>query len=371
MSRSGLGSLQSTVGRSLVRAITGSALVVVVVVAFVEMSAATRAPSVPRLDDDYDAAPPKSDAKAPPSSEPRIVRLDHESQEKGGIAVAVPSAVPFQEQVRAYGTVLALDRLTPLYNAALTNAAQLQAAEAKQAESRAADARAQTLLKAFSTAKAQAETAAAAAQIDSAGVATAKAQIEALRNTAIQDWGLTLGLAIVSRARLATDLVTRQTCLVQLSLQPGAAAEKPLDRLAFSLAGSRPLEGRFVSEAAQIDPKIGTIGYLYTVPAAPGLLPGASIIATLPEGAAKAGVGIPPSAVVWQAGKPWVYLRVAPERFERRAIDGASAPTADGGYVVPRQGFATPGDKGLVVAGAQVLLSQEMHAQIPSDEDDP
>ena len=67
----------------------------------------------------------------------------------------------------------------------------------------------------------------------------------------------------------------------------------------------------------------------------PGALTGMNVLATLPNGAARPGVGIPPSAVIWQAGKAWIYVRAGSDRFERRAIGDDAAPTADGGYVLP------------------------------------
>ncbi len=308
------------------------------------------------------------DAKAKvPSTDGRVVRIDRDGQQNGGIESAAPSAMPYQDLVRAYGTVLALDRLTALYNTAMTDATQLQAAEVKAAASRRANDRVKEFLKVFSTAKAQAEAAEAAYQIDSAGVDAAGAQIEALKNIAIQDWGSVLGEAVANRTPLATNLVHRKTALVQVSLQPGAVVAPPR-RLSFLVGTAQAVEGQLLSEATQLDPKMQSAGFLYAVPMTPDLLPGTSVLAYLPKGNAEPGVGIPSSAVVWQAGKPWMYLRTAPDTFERHAIDAAAAPTPDGGYIVPAKSL--PRDKPIVVAGAEILLSQEMRTQIPADEDD-
>jgi hypothetical protein len=92
------------------------------------------------------------------------------------------------------------------------------------------------------------------------------------------------------------------------------------------------------------------------------------VAATFPNGAAKAGVGIPPSAVIWQSGKPWMYVQASPDRFERRAIGDEAAPTAEGGYVLPAANW--PADKLIVVAGAQILLSEESKSLNKPDEDD-
>ena len=54
--------------------------------------------------------------------------------------------------------------------------------------------------------------------------------------------------------------------------------------------------------------------------------------------------------------------------FERRAIGDEAAPTADGGYILPATSW--PGDKLIVVAGAQTLLSENARSQTQSNEDD-
>lgn len=358
--------VRSSLARAAALAVRGTIGTVAVLIAGAFVWSALQMPGAKasrKADDD----PPKAADAATPATNSRIVQLNRDGQEKGGIETLLPTPAPFQTRVRAYGTVLVLDKLTTLYNASLTDTAQLRIAETRESASRTAKERAQNLLKVFSTAKAQAEAAEAAYDIDSAGVDAAKAQIDALRNTAIQDWGPVLGPAIVARAPLAQRLVLRQTCLIQLSLQPGATAAPPR-RISVALGAGTPLEGTFVSEATQADPKIQNIGFLYSVPVSSGLLPGASVLAYLTEGDVKPGVGIPSSAVVWQAGKAWMYLRTGADTFERRPLDETAAPTFDGGYVVPAK--SVPHDTPLVVAGAQILLSQESRAQIPSDEDD-
>jgi hypothetical protein len=296
-----------------------------------------------------------------------VVKLDSEGQEKGGIETAAPREITYQGQVRAYGVILPLDRLMSLYNGSLNAALQLKSAEIKLAASKTANARAQNLLKVFPTAASQAETAQATDQIDAAAVETAQAQMEAISNTAIQEWGPVLGQAIVSRAALAEKLIRRQSCLIQLTLQPGAIAEAPA-QISVSFGGGTTAKADLISEATQADPKIPNVSFLYSIPSVPGALTGMSVVASFPDGAAKPGVGIPASAVVWQAGRAWMYVQAGSDRFERRAIGEAAAPTADGGYVLPAADWMP--DKLVVVAGAQTLLSEESKSQMQSSEDD-
>ena len=313
-------------------------------------------------DDDDDA--PK--AAEPVVGEKLVVKLDAEGQEKGGIDTVEPKAAAFQAVTQVYGMVLPLDRLTTTYNTALIDAMQLRAVQVRAAASLTASVRANNLLKVFPNAQAQAETAAATAEIDATGVEAAKAQAEALRNSALQDWGETLGEAIVSRTELATDLVQRRTVLVQIALGQDRAAMPP-KRIVVGVEGGGKAEGQLVAEATQSDPRFPGVAYSYVVPATAGFASGAVVTADLPRGEAQAGFDVPPSAVVWQAGKPWMYVRTAPTTFKRYEIDEAATPTTLGGYVVPARSL--PGEKPIVTAGAQILLSQEMHSQIPVDDD--
>ncbi len=342
----------------------GLAVAAAGVTAGVLMMSALQAPGSRGSRDARD--PPKAAQASPPDREEAIVRLDPGGQEKGGIETAAPKEIAYQDQARAYGSVLALDRLTTLYNSSLMASAQVRSAQAKLAASKTASARAQNLLKVFPTAVAQAELAEGAFKIDVAAVETAEAEVEAVRNTAVQEWGPALGEAIVTRSPLAQALVLRKTALIQLTLQTGAAASPPA-RISVTLGDGSVAEADFVSGAAQADPKIPNVSYLYTVPAVPGALAGISVLANLPKGAAQPGVGIPPSAVIWQAGKAWIYVREGSDKFERRALGEEAAPTADGGYVLPATSLQH--DRLIVVAGAQTLLSEESKTQIPSDED--
>jgi len=315
--------------------------------------------------DDDDPQPVKTPAAG--HGDETIVKLDPEGQEKGGIETEAPKTITYQDETRAYGVILPLDRLTSLYNSALTAAAQIKTAEIKLEASKIANTRAQNLLKVSPTAAAQAEIAEAAYKMDAAGLEAAQIQAETVSNTAIQDWGPVLGEAIASRSALAEGLVLHKTCLIQLTLQPGAVATAPA-KIKVLLGSVATAEAELVSEATQADPKIPNASFLYTIPSMPSALAGMSVAALFPNGDAKPGIGIPPSAVVWQAGRAWMYVQDGTDRFERRAIGTEASPTADGGYVLPAESW--PPDRLIVVAGAQTLLSEEAKSKSQPDEDD-
>jgi hypothetical protein len=77
----------------------------------------------------------------------------------------------------------------------------------------------------------------------------------------------------------------------------------------------------------------------------------------------QAGVTLPKSAFIWYFDKVYVYVKVAANKFSRRSIN-AMSPDEQGYFVA---NAVNTGEE-IVVAGAQLLLSEELREQIP-DED--
>jgi len=83
---------------------------------------------------------------------------------------------------------------------------------------------------------------------------------------------------------------------------------------------------------------------------------------TLPGEPTK-GVLLPRSAIVRQEGALWAYVRTAEDKFTRRPVEGA-APM-ESGWFVPA-GFKA--GEAVVVAGSQMLLSEELKAKIQGED---
>ena len=103
---------------------------------------------------------------------------------------------------------------------------------------------------------------------------------------------------------------------------------------------------------------------LYQAAAQPGVPIGATVSASLPTGAERAGVLVPWTAVLWKGGKALVF-RAAGGRFEPVPI-ATDAPTASGYFV------AAPLVQGtqVVVRGASLLLGGPPQPAAAGDEDD-
>lgn len=297
-----------------------------------------------------------------------VVTLDAETQTRSGIKVTAPQSVRYQDKIRAYGTVLDLDKLSTLGNNYVTAIAQLQSAQARQAASKAAFERAQVLYNSRATALAQVQTVEATFRVDQAAVATAEAQVRTLKTTAFQEWGPVVGKALVDNAPLVTGLLERQAFLIQITLPPGVDITPPPTVTVQLGAGVTRPEAQFVSIATETDPKIQGLSYYYIASADSHLLPGISVLAFLPSGAPRDAIAIPASAVVWWAGRAWVYLRTGPDTFVRHPLPSDVPASGGGGFEVPVESFPQPTPQ-LVVAGAQTLLSEEFRAQIQVGED--
>ena len=92
------------------------------------------------------------------------------------------------------------------------------------------------------------------------------------------------------------------------------------------------------------------------------------------------GVIVPNTAVVWHAGKSWVYRKRDAETFGRYEISTASelgdgwfqatAPeTGSDEAALPQSASLVPGDE-VVISGAQLLLSEELKYQIRNENED-
>src|SRR5215471_8100368 len=282
-----------------------------------------------------------SRVKLDDGGDPAVI-LDERTRKRSGVEVITALPIRFQDQVRAYGTVIDLDNLTTLHNKYVTALAQIQSAQAKVAASKAAFERGQELLKSKAIALAQVQAAEAAFGVDQAALAMALAEVKTLKATAFEEWGPVVGKALVDGEALVTRLIERQAFLIQITLQPGISIDPP--PTATVRLGGRlpPTEIRFLSVATQADPKIQGFSFYYSAEAESRLLPGMSVLAALPAGASLEGIAVPASAIVWWAGRAWVYLRTDAASFKRHPIPTDMLASDGDGFIVPIAAFPGP-----------------------------
>ena len=280
-------------------------------------------------------------------------------QQHDGILTAHPAPPPSPPEIAAYGTVLDAAGLTALSNRYLDASAKLATAEANLAVSRAAGERAKILHGERQISTAELQQTEGHFAVDRATLGAARAQLETITATARQSWGSVLGDAVVAGAPLVRKLIDRSEYLVKVTLPPGVDPKAPPAAATARSSAAGEARLAYVSPATSTDPQLQGLAYFYTAPAASGLLPGMNLAVALPAGGDAEGLLVPQSAVVWLAGKAWVFLRTGKDTFTRRQIRPDRAG-ADGGYVVT----SLPADAEIVVQGAQMLLSEEFRSQV-------
>jgi hypothetical protein len=293
-----------------------------------------------------------------------VITLDDKTQRTSGIETSKLRTAPYREQVRAYGMVLDLARLTELNNSYINAKAKVQTTEAKLAASKVAFDSAQSLI------KSQLETSASLAQAkatflaDQAAIAAAESQVRTLSATAYQEWGAVLGKALVDGSATITRLIEREDFLLQITVPPATTVVKPPATGAIEVGKGARAEITYISPATRTDPRIQGVSFFYTTPAESNVLPGMNVLAFLPSGEAVEGVTVPAEAVVWWQDRAWIYRRTDAQTFVRNQI-ATEQPAPEGGFIVRD----LPPDADIVTRGAQLLLSEEFRVQIQVGED--
>lgn len=151
--------------------------------------------------------------------------------------------------------------------------------------------------------------------------------------------------------------------LARIAIPPGEPVDGALSGVRLVVVGheDRPQRGRRVALGAAVSPQARGEVLLFRVsPDGVALRPGQAVTAYLAAyGEPRAGVVIPRSAVVRQAGAAWAYVQSGGDRFSRRPV--LLDHPVDGGWLATSS-FQT-GDR-VVITGAQQLLSEELKYQI-------
>jgi RND family efflux transporter MFP subunit len=112
-------------------------------------------------------------------------------------------------------------------------------------------------------------------------------------------------------------------------------------------------------------PRSRTVELLFEVRNADkSLRSGQAVSIELPMGAAAEQVVVPRSAVLYDEGASWVYLRIGNEEFRRQRIETGRLIDRD---IVVTRGLA--GGENVVSVGAESLHGEEFKSPVPTDDD--
>lgn len=300
----------------------------------------------------------------------RVVTLDRTTRDKSGIVVAPLDAISHQEALKAYGVVVELQNFIDLRSRYAAAKAQAGKTEAALETSRKTYERLKGLYENNRNISDKALQAAEGTwRSDRADAEAAQETLHTLENTGRQQWGEALAGGLFEGASAVERLMRQQDRLVQITLPVGSALSPPKTASVQTAEGGWT-SAHLISPSPRTDPRIQGISFFYSAPAQTGLLPGMNVLASLPVGSRKKGVVVPASAVVLWEGTASVYLQKEADRFVRRAVPTDVPLTSESalparsqkeGWFVAKS--LSAGDR-LVVVGAQLLLSEELRAQI-------
>lgn len=298
-----------------------------------------------------------------------IVSLPAAVQKNSGITTAKVAAFSYQNEVKSFGTVVAIDELIDAQAKRLHLNAALKTAQANKSHHQQQYARLQALnADGKNVSDLAVQQAAVALKNDEAAVQSHALQINNLKTSLTLKWGSYL-------ANLATQqqpsprlkqLLARKMMLVKVSLPFNVEDPKKGDEIYITpLNSNKPTKARYLAKAAGVDANGAGKTYYYSAPAQQ-LRTGmrVSVVASAGKTDAVAGIVIPSAAVVWYAGTPWAYFKEGDDEFVRKPI--SADIEIDAGWF--NTGFDT--DSELVIKGAQLLLSEEFKYLIKNENDD-
>ncbi len=292
-----------------------------------------------------------------------VVKFDAAARDKADLATAPLAATVHEGEQEVFAVVLSAQELVDLHNQYAGAQAPLAKARALASAAHAEFLRKKALYDSKgAVSQTDYQTAEASWASEQAAVDAALAAVAAARATARQQWGAVLGPAIEG-SPLYTRLAEYQEALIQVTLAADEDTLKAPNVVRLRLPSNASRDAIFISAAPRTDARMQGLSFYYRASPA-GLSPGMTLQALLPTAIRLTGTVIPTTAVVSWQGNSWAYVEQAAGQFVRREVT-TTVPT-DGGWFVGK-GFS-PGEQ-VVVRGAQLLLSEELRAQIEVGEE--
>lgn len=299
-----------------------------------------------------------------------VITLSSESQQQSGIAVSVLQDTAYRPTLASFGSVLSIDPLIELRSRYLAARADAEVVRASLTNSQQDYQRSLTLNRDNRNVSDRALQAAEALwKADEAKLAAAQTVAATQRDNMRQQWGETLAAWATQQHAQAElqRLIEHRDVLIQISLPFEALAPGKDTALTVEPAGmqGKAINAGYISPSPQTDPTIQGRTFYYFA-AADNLRAGMRVAVKL-AGHSKAagGVIVPSSAVVWYAGKAWVYQQQATKRFVRRQVS-TDKESGEGWF---NAGNLKAGDR-VVTNGVQLLLSEEFKYQIKNENED-
>ncbi len=299
---------------------------------------------------------------------PGELRIGTAERHVSGIETAPLAAAEANATIEVYGIVVDLKALIEARGHLVAQEGAIRSLRTATALSEAEYQRAAALFKDDRNISERTMLAAEAQwKTDRERLSMAEGEVRSLRETLRATWGAPLAdLATVPGSPAFAALVEMRDVIVQMTIPheyDRALSTRPL--FVEASGGGMRARTQLVSAAPGAAP--GTVGttWFFRAPAA-GLRSGTRVTGYLSTGSGTSkGVVVPERAVVWHAGRPWVYVQRDADRFVRTPV---SATRLISGGWFNAEGLE-PGEA-VVVTGAQLLLSEELEYRIRNENED-
>lgn len=290
------------------------------------------------------------------------IRLDHTTQKRGDIEIQTLPIAARNDTLRAYGTVLAIQNLADAYTAYQAATAQLARIEASIDASRKEYVRLEQLHRLDRNASAKALEEARAIMLGHQAEQRAlQANQQGLIITTRQQWGTVIARWLSNPTNDFKHLLAQRTWLIQLTLPASPIVAAAPARLNVETSSGLAISAHLLSTAPHTEARLQGRSFFYLAAGENGqILPGMTVTTSFPLAQkAQAGWRIPAAAVVYWQGRRWLYQQVRAGTFRRIEITNAQ-PFAQGWWL-PQAALT---EQPVVTRGAQLLLSEELRAQI-------
>lgn len=318
----------------------------------------------PALADDDDSPSQKPVSKTTTSSANSKATLE----QRAGIKTETVMASSESAEFISYGKVLNLDALLQLRQQYLAAITQQSSAKARHTEANLNLARTENLHQQAIVSSRRLQEQQALARADKAQLDASTYQQQTLINNCRLDWGETLSAWFCSANHPETAaFLNHQAQLVQITLPANRQLPSQVKQIWIDEHGQRQkaIVANLISASPQIDPISQGQNYFFKIQNR--RIPyGSHLSAWIPTGDQEnSAVAIPASAIVRHLGQNQVFIKDNNGHFQRVSLNKLIKTAT--GYVATDGVQA--GDQ-IVVTGAQTLLSEELKAQIPDEDDD-
>ena len=290
------------------------------------------------------------------------VTLEPQALTAGRIRTTRLKRLKSAPRICAYGIVLGPGPLVRLASQVIAARGARSAARARAALARDEDLRASGLYRAqHNVSRAALQRARSGLEVAEAQQATASAELLQLKTRMLAHWGARLSAAALSGSAPLPELENGEAALVEVSLPLGEALGDPPSMASASTPDGEKVRLHFISRAPSAAAGVAGESFFYLMPAEISAPFGTPVTATLTTAAAKAGVLVPRSAVVWHQGEPLVFRESAPDVFAPVAVRRSFISGEE--YFVPEgPGALLHPDDRIVTGGAALVYSAALQS---------